>query len=269
MSRAVPESAEIIDSRFRERAGTPDWLGAVCGWWHSPPADPLNRVTNLTLAADTRDPMSRIDANVYVDGFNVYYSALRDSPHRWLDLQALATRLLEPDFALHRIRYFTAPLKIRQVDPEKRRRQHVYFRALRTIPDLTIHLGYFLSNPVRMPLANPRPGQSPLVTVIRTEEKGSDANLAAWLTRDAAKRDCRAAFVITGDSDFTGVIQMVRREFNFPVHVVDPRKATSRRLRSAATSYRLLNRKLLPACQFPAQLRDGTGAITKPEVWAE
>ena len=140
--------------------------------------------------------MPRIDANVYVDGFNLYYSTLRDTSHRWLDLQALALRLLEPDFSLHRIRYFTAPLKIRQVDPGKRRRQHVYLRALRTIPDLTIQ-GHFLSNPVRMPLAKPRPGQAPLVTVLRTEEKGSDANLAAWLTRDAAKRDCRAAFVIS------------------------------------------------------------------------
>lgn len=211
--------------------------------------------------------MSRIDANVYVDGFNLYYSALRDTPHRWLDLQALAVRLLDPDFAPHRIRYFTAPIRIRQVDPEKRRRQHLYLRALRSIPNLSIHLGYFLSNSVRMPLANPRPGQPPLVTVIRTEEKGSDANLAAWLTRDAAKRDCSAAFVITGDSDFTGVIRMVRREFNFPVHVIDPRRSSSRRLRSVSTSYRLLQRHLLPECQFPARFTHRAGVITRPKMW--
>ena len=119
-----------------------------------------------------------------------------------------------------------------------------------------------------MPLANPKPGEPARVKVVRTEEKGSDANLAAWLTRDAAKRDCRAAFVITGDSDFTGVIQMVRREFNFPVHVVDPRKSASRRLRRAASSYRLLGRELLPECQFPARLSDGTGTIIRPEAWA-
>ena len=211
--------------------------------------------------------MFPIDANVYVDGFNLYYSALRDTPYRWLDLQALSYRLIEPEFTLHRIRYFTARIRSRR-DPQQRSRQQMYLRALETISRLETHEGHFVSNPVRMPLANPRPGQAPLVTVVRTEEKGSDANLAAWLTRDAAKRDCRAAFVITGDSDFTGVIQMVRREFTFPVHVVDPRKSSSRRLRSAATSYRLLDRKLLPWCQFPARLRDGTGAITQPEAWA-
>jgi len=118
-----------------------------------------------------------------------------------------------------------------------------------------------------MPLADPQPGAPSRVKVVRTEEKGSDANLAAWLTRDAAKRDCQAAFVVTGDSDFTGVIRMVRREFNFPVHVIDPRRATSRRLRSAATSYRVLDRRLLPQSQFPIELSDATGAISKPHAW--
>ena len=212
--------------------------------------------------------MSRIRANVYVDGFNLYYGALRNTPYRWLDLQALAARLVEPRFTLHRIRYFTAHVRAQLSDPGQYRRQQVYLRALRTVPDLTLHLGYFLSHQRRLPVANPRPGEPRVVTVVRTEEKGSDANLAAWLTRDAAKRDGRAAFVITGDSDFTGVIHMVRREFNFPVHVVDPRKASSRRLRSAATSYRLLDRGLLPRCQFPSTLRDGTGAISKPQTWS-
>ena len=205
-------------------------------------------------------------ANVYVDGLNLYHCALADTPHWWLDLRSLARRLLEPEFTLHRIRYFTARIRSRRA-PGNRLRQQMYLRALETIPELEFHEGHFLSYPTWMPLANQNPGEPARVNVIRTEEKGSDANLAAWLTRDAAKRDGRAAFVITGDSDFTGVIQMVRREFNFPVHVVDPRKASSRRLRSAATSYRLLDRRLLPRCQFPSALRDGTGVITRPREW--
>ena len=205
-------------------------------------------------------------ANVYVDGLNLYHCALADTPHWWLDLQALARRMLEPGFTLHRIRYFTARIADRR-NPEQRFRQQAYLRALGTVTGLVIHEGHFLSYPTWMPLANPQPGEPSRVKVVRTEEKGSDANLAAWLTRDAAKRDCRAAFVITGDSDFTGVIQMVRREFNFPVHVIDPRRASSRRLRSASTSYRLLNRKLLPECQFPTRLRDHSGCVTKPRGW--
>ena len=178
-----------------------------------------------------------MDANLYVDGFNLFYRALRRTPWRWLDLQALAQRLLEPEFALHRIRYFTAPIRSGTVDPQKHRRQQVYLRALRTIPELDIHEGRFQSNTAKRPLAARRSDGQEFVRVIETREKGSDANLAAYLTRDAAKRDSQAAFVVTGDSDFVDVIRVVRRDFNFPIHVVDPQKHVSRRLRDAATSY--------------------------------
>ena len=208
-----------------------------------------------------------MDANVYVDGFNLYYRALRRTPWRWLDLCALATFRLKPKFTLHRIRYFTAPIRSGPVDPQKHRRQQVYLRALRTIPQLDIHEGRFQSHVTSMPLAQPTLGGQPFAKVIKTEEKGSDANPAAYLTRDAAKRDCRAAFVITGDSDFVDVIRMVRRDFNFPVHVIDPQKHVSRRLRDAATSYQLLDHSLLPQWQFPPTMSDCHGTITKPGTW--
>ena len=34
---------------------------------------------------------------VYVDGFNLYYGAVRGTPYKWLDLRALFTRILRPD----------------------------------------------------------------------------------------------------------------------------------------------------------------------------
>ena len=208
-----------------------------------------------------------MDANLYVDGFNLYYRALRRTPWRWLDLRALAIDLLKPDTTLHRIRYFTAPIRSGPVDPQKHRRQQVYLRALRTIPQLVIHEGRFQSNVAKRPLAVPQSAGQEFVKVIEVREKGSDANLAAYLTRDAAKRDCRAAFVITGDSDFVDVIRMVRRDFNFPVHVIDPQQRVSRRLRDAATSYRLLDHSLLSESQLPSPMSDRHGTITRPGVW--
>ncbi len=32
--------------------------------------------------------------NVYIDGFNLYYRALKDTPFRWLDLRKLASGLV-------------------------------------------------------------------------------------------------------------------------------------------------------------------------------
>ena len=35
-----------------------------------------------------------IRTNVYIDGFNLYYRALRRTPYRWLDVRRLAQLLL-------------------------------------------------------------------------------------------------------------------------------------------------------------------------------
>ena len=51
-------------------------------------------------------------ANVYIDGFNLYYGALRGTAYKWLNLSAMCQRLL-PGRSIGRIRYFTAKLKPR------------------------------------------------------------------------------------------------------------------------------------------------------------
>ena len=59
--------------------------------------------------------------NVYIDGFNLYYGAVKGTPHKWLDLAALCTRLF-PRNQINRIRYFTAivipdrPIRASQFD---------------------------------------------------------------------------------------------------------------------------------------------------------
>ena len=62
-------------------------------------------------------------ANVYVDGFNLYYGALKGNTGRkWLDLDALTRRLL-PNDSINRIRYFTATVSARPHDPQQPVRQ--------------------------------------------------------------------------------------------------------------------------------------------------
>ena len=45
------------------------------------------RVASAFLESDLR-------TNVYVDGFNLYYGALRKTPHRWVNLESLFQFLL-------------------------------------------------------------------------------------------------------------------------------------------------------------------------------
>ena len=71
--------------------------------------------------------MTRVVA--YVDGFNLYFGLKNGYGRRyhWLDLQALATSLLQPGQELREVQYFTAGVKN---DPEGARRQSTYSAGL-------------------------------------------------------------------------------------------------------------------------------------------
>src|SRR5713226_6420416 len=101
---------------------------------------------------------------------------------------------LEP---INRIRYFTARISARLNDLDAPVRQETYLRALATIPNLSIHLGHFQRTKVRMPLVQPRSGGQKTVEVYKTEEKGSDVNLATYLLLDAFRQDCDLAVVVS------------------------------------------------------------------------
>ena len=136
--------------------------------------------------------------NVYIDGFNLYYGSLYRTGFKWLNPHAFCQATFPAD-QINRIRYFTARVKARPSDPDQHSRQNAYLRALETIPDLSVHLGSFLSHVRERPLA-PLPGGK-LVKIVETNEKGSDVNLASYLLLDAFKRDYEAAVVVSNDSD--------------------------------------------------------------------
>ena len=80
--------------------------------------------------------------NVYIDGFNLYYRALKDTPFRWLDLRKLAETLF-PEDAVNRVSYFTARLDARPGNPGQAQRQLIYLRALATVPGFDAYYGVF------------------------------------------------------------------------------------------------------------------------------
>lgn len=201
-----------------------------------------------------------------MDGFNLYYRALRETPYRWLDIGKLA-RLLLPQHRINRIRYFTAAVTNRPNDPNQAQRQQTYLRALKTVPDLTIHYGHFLSKTKRRPLANPPKSGSQIVEVLDTEEKGSDVNLASYLLLDGFDDDYEMAVVISNDSDLELPIRMSKTRLGKRVGVFDPSRKRSFILHGAASWYRPLRRGPLSASQFSDTLSDINGAFTKPAGW--
>ena len=208
-----------------------------------------------------------IKTNLYIDGFNLYYGALKDTPYKWLDLAALSRRLL-PKNEIHRIRYFTALVQSRDSDPQQAQRQQTYIRAIETLPQVSVHYGRFLTSTKRMPLANPPAAGPRTVEVIKTEEKGSDVNLGAYLLLDGFKDEYEVGVVVSNDSDLVHPIELVRDHLGLDVGVVNPqRHGSSWALRNAASFYRKLREWALKECQLPDTLTDAHGTITKPEAW--
>lgn len=91
-----------------------------------------------------------MDTIVYIDGFNLYYGAVKNTPYKWLNVQTLC-QLLLPNYNLVKIKYYTASVSARPSDPGQPVRQQTYLRALRTIPDLEIIYGQFLQSKVSFP----------------------------------------------------------------------------------------------------------------------
>jgi len=215
---------------------------------------------------NSASPLPPVKTNIYVDGFNFYFGCVKGTPFKWLNIAELCRLSLPGHYHIHRIRYFTAHVKPRATDPQQTARQQKYLRALQTIPNLTIHLGRFLESHVRMPLVSPRPNGPATVEVVKTEEKGSDVNIATYLLVDAYERDFEAAVIITDDSDLVEPINIVRRRLNHHVTVLSPR-GKSRELAKVATRFRKINFDHLAASQFAPILTDAAGQIEKPESW--
>ena len=94
---------------------------------------------------------------------------------------------------------------------------------------------------------------------MKSEEKGSDVNLATYLLVDAFDDDYEAAVVVSNDSDLAEPIRLVRQKFRKKVlvlHPCGPGRKPSFELRRVASKSLLVDASLLPACQFPATLTD-------------
>ncbi len=211
-----------------------------------------------------------MNANFYIDGFNLYNRAVKDTPYKWLDLFKVCQALL-PGHRINRIRYFTALVQSRPDNPANWQRQLIYIRALETIPVLTVHYGQFRTRRISRPLVTPFPGHPRTVDIWDTEEKGTDVNLSSHLLMDGVEGDYEQVVVISNDSDLALPISMVRDKLGFPIGIVNPNRDqkahTPKELADAATFLRRLRPNTLRHCQFPPQLRDSTGVITKPSGW--
>ncbi|MEX2648078.1 MAG: NYN domain-containing protein [Alphaproteobacteria bacterium] len=95
----------------------------------------------------------RIRTYVYIDGFNLYYGAVKGTPYKWLNLVALVRQLVPSIHDIVKVKYFTARVS-GAADADAPRRQQAYLDALSTLPEVEFHFGSFLSKTVWRPIVN-------------------------------------------------------------------------------------------------------------------
>jgi uncharacterized LabA/DUF88 family protein len=213
--------------------------------------------------------MEKVRTFIYIDGFNLYYGSVKGTLFKWLDLRKFFQTVLHEKHLILSIKYFTALVSSPPHDPQKTTRQQTYLRALKHyIPEIEIYYGHFLSNPIRAPLVTPTKRRK-FADVIKTEEKGSDVNLAVHLLNDAwlDKYDC--AIVVSNDSDLAESMRFVKEEHHKMMGLFAPgisgERKISRQLMKYASFVRPIRPETLKASQLP-DLIPGTN-IHKPKSW--
>ncbi|MFJ3665548.1 NYN domain-containing protein [Streptomyces sp. NPDC090106] len=205
--------------------------------------------------------------NVYIDGFNLYYGKLKKNPDlRWLDPVSMCQKLIPTGQHIQRVRYFTARIKPRPGDPGGPQRQDAYLRALGSLPEVSLHYGRFLQTTVRMRSANPPPNT---VEVIKTEEKGTDVNIATEILMDASRKDCDLIVLVSNDSDLCGPLRRVKEELGVDIGILNPFDRPSRWLRQLKPSFiKPIRDGVVRASQLPDTVPLGNGAqVHRPKEW--
>lgn len=214
--------------------------------------------------------MSKPTVIVYVDGFNLYRRALKGTPFKWLDLVALSAELLD-EYDVILVRYFTAHISPMPNDPSQGQRQQAYLRALKVSDKITIHLGKFRSDARLMPL-HPWEfnvdGRPKTVKVKKTEEKGSDVNLATHFLLDIFTKKADVFVILTNDSDLAEPLRLAKDQLGQIIGLILPTETPSLELLKVNPQIiRQIREGVFIVAQLPEALSDSHGTITKPKSW--
>lgn len=184
---------------------------------------------------------------VFIDGFNLYYSRLRGTPFKRLDVAALfrdeILRVQDPNSEVIGVQYFTAPIKASYATHGvvSEQAQTQYHRALvaRHAGLMQVVQGFHTFEVATLPAHTPGTpaNKSTRSAVWMIEEKQADVNLALAIYRAAIRGECDQVLVCSNDGDVEPAVRWCRRNNH-----------TRFKTRCPATCYPL------PSCMAPPKV---------------
>jgi uncharacterized LabA/DUF88 family protein len=222
---------------------------------------------------------------VYIDGYNLYYSLLRNTTYKWLDVVKLlenVIRIQKPSANVVMVKYFTAPVLANYAShgADSHAAQNAYHRALKiSYPDrLEIIYGRHSPEKSWQPVVveNEPLDRKNKVRVWQLQEKQTDVNLALHMYRDAVSREYELLVLVTNDTDFEPLLKTVRLDTKIEIGLVTPlpkrqgeeyrRPSVSLKENADWTRIHILDDELIKA-QLPPKIPTKKKPILKPNYW--
>ena len=205
---------------------------------------------------------------IYIDGFNLYYR-VKHTPYKWLNLQKLSEAYFNMEkHNITKIKYFTALVKGTLKDSLNITRQHIYLRALKTLPNLEIIFGQFKKRQIKGLSLRCENGkyieEDKLFTVSKWEEKESDVNIASHIIADAYEDEYDCAVLMSNDTDLKTPLVYVKEKVKKQVGIISPRRGAHEELIKASHFQKRISNKILKQCQFPEKMKDAKGEFFCP-----
>jgi hypothetical protein len=225
---------------------------------------------------------------IYIDGYNLYYSRLKGTAFKWLDVVALFRDQIvvpqNPQSEVVAVKFFTSPVKASYArhGQASEHAQTQYHRALKAKHGSLLHIikGFHIFQPSMLPsfaLGEPASKQK-LSPVWMIEEKQTDVNIALHAYRDAVRSHCDQIVVCSNDSDLEPALRMIREDtpqtrigLILPLRANDAKegKVSNKRLTPLANWVRhhILDDELIKS-QLPQSVPTAKKPACKPAHWA-
>ncbi|MFH2102564.1 MAG: NYN domain-containing protein [Chloroflexota bacterium] len=218
-------------------------------------------------------------AIVYIDGFNLYHG-LKDKgwkKYLWLNVKALAERLIPENHSLVKTKYFTARVKAFLDDPEKTVRQSKFLDVIKAVsPEVEIIEGRYQAFQSHCRHCDHNVNcQNCGEPHVKPIEKKTDVNIATAMLVDAFEDSCDTQILVSGDSDYENLLKELRRLFPEKQLVIAfPPKRKNNRLigENKCTVWLVIEEDAFQNCQFESVVRFTTKKgkkilIEKPGEW--
>lgn len=219
---------------------------------------------------------------VYVDGYNLYYGALKHTKYKWLDLIKLfegricSSMNISPSYL--KIKFFTANiLGSVSPSPDSVKDQMTYHNALLKLYPQRIEIikGKYSKEIITAKLEEDIPGFiGEKVKVLKLEEKQTDVNIALEMYRDATKKNCDYILLCSVDTDILPALSALSEDYP-QIHkgIVYPIKEGSKRAVSrefqkyCEWTWKHLSNNDLANSQLPQKIPTQKKPIIKPKSW--